>query len=279
MVLLHGFNSVGRPLTGIGKISSGIPEHTIVNTLFPVPPLAPPPAHADYMKNGSTRHPSTKLIQTDAAITFFTSERTPSTLLAVMALQILFSVPIKVQETPFDIGVKQLFTFLAGAALCNSMISVLISSVAIVGLLGNRHDPLAASATEMMLRETPLYFLAVRLHFVTGCLCFISSLGCRLWLEMRVGSERFARGMLCFFAGVVLLMLHLYNSALVHFSSYADQFVFYMRHHVRLWNNQQRCLGPLTTCIAILFALGFKELATEAFHFVWEGCLHMECRT
>jgi len=33
----------------------------------------------------------------------------------------------------------------------------------------------------------------------------------------RVGSERFARGMVCFFAGVVLLMLHLYNSALVHF--------------------------------------------------------------
>jgi len=29
--------------------------------------------------------------------------------LAVMALQILFSVPIKVQETPFDIGVKQVY--------------------------------------------------------------------------------------------------------------------------------------------------------------------------
>jgi len=70
-----------------------------------------------------------------------------------------------------------------------------------------------------------------------------------------------------------------YDSHTSHISSYADQFAFYMRHHIRLWNNQQRCLGPLTTCIAILFALGFKELATEAFHFVWEGCLHMECRT
>ena len=40
-------------------------------------------------------------------------------------------------------------------------------------LLGNRHDPLAASATEMMLRETPLYFLAVREYFSNTCLFFL----------------------------------------------------------------------------------------------------------
>lgn len=43
------------------------------------------------------------------------------------------------------------------------------------------------------LREYPLYFMAVRAHFITGLLFFAGGLAIRMYIEYRSGCSRFAR--------------------------------------------------------------------------------------
>jgi len=50
-------------------------------------------------RSSLNRPPCVSCKQTDASITFFNSERTPATLVAVMALNILFAVPLEEQDT------------------------------------------------------------------------------------------------------------------------------------------------------------------------------------
>lgn len=85
-------------------------------------------------------------------------------------------------------AVKRIYAFLAGAALCNSIIAVFVASLAIVRLLSNQHNAFARSAAEMMLREVPLFFLAVRVHYVTAVFCYTAALAARFWLEFRHGA-------------------------------------------------------------------------------------------
>ncbi|MGB1602251.1 MAG: hypothetical protein ACPIOQ_56505 [Promethearchaeia archaeon] len=72
-------------------------------------------------------------------------------------------------------AVKRIYAFLAGAALCNSIIAVFVASLAILRLLSNQHNAFARSAAEMMLREVPLFFLAVRVHYVAITVAFPQS--------------------------------------------------------------------------------------------------------
>ena len=85
-------------------------------------------------------------------------------------------------------AVKRIYAFLAGAALCNSIIAVFVASLAIVRLLSNQHNAFARSAAEMMLREVPLFFLAVRVHYVTAVFSYTAALAARFWLEFRYGA-------------------------------------------------------------------------------------------
>ena len=85
-------------------------------------------------------------------------------------------------------AVKRIYAFLAGAALCNSIIAVFVASLAILRLLSNQHNAFARSAAEMMLREVPLFFLAVRVHYVTAVFCYTAALAARFWLEFRHGA-------------------------------------------------------------------------------------------
>jgi len=240
-------------------------------TLVP-PPLPPPPPPARHFLAAPGQRATTLAMQTDAAITFFTSERTPAALLCVMALSVLFAVPIKPgEDTPLIGGVKRLFILMAGAALCNALVSVFAASLAIVTLLGNNHNALARSATDMMHREIPLFLFAVRAHFITAILCLASALAARMWLEFRTGCPPFSRGMLFLLGSTVMFMLHLFNTSLLHVRSYGDMLLHYARHYLHHIATRANT-GPSLYAAVVLALLAAREFAHVAYHIITKQC-------
>lgn len=167
--------------------------------------------------------------QTDAAINFFSSERTPAALIAGSALSILYAFPLTDSDAP-DIAVsKRLYLVLANLAFLHALIAVFAASLAITRLLSRGHDAMARDPLVMMLRETPIYFMGVRSHFLTSLLCFVGALTLRMWTEYSKKTPRFARALLCLSGSSLAFMIALYNMTLVHFSSFPHLWYCYLR--------------------------------------------------
>jgi len=98
-----------------------------------------------------------------------------------------------------------------------------------VRLRSNVHEPIAKDALVMMLRETPVYFLAVRAHFLSGVLCFAGALSVRIYAENQVGSPLFARALLAMLAAAVCFMVSLFNTTLIHFNSFGHLWWCYIQ--------------------------------------------------
>jgi hypothetical protein len=226
-----------------------------------VPPPTPTPS--SHLSNGGNNAPLVLCAQTDAAITFFNSERTPATLLCIMALNGLFMVPLKPGVTPLVGGINRLYIFLAGMALCNALISVFMASLAIVKLLDNRHNAIARSAIEMMHREIPFFLFAVRAHFVTAILLLVSALAARMWLEIRIGCPLFSRGMSLLLGSSVLFMLHLFNSSALT-PSYGAMLIRYSQHFLRhVLTPEHR--GPCIYGAVLLALCALREFCAMSF--------------
>ena len=128
--------------------------------------------------------------QTGASVEYFASERVPSALIASATLGILFAVsggrasaasaralrwprptrasaharrvrprppapqyPFEPAEARLAALPKRLYTLLCTTSLCNSLLAVFASSLAIVRLSGHAHEPRASEPLTMMLRE------------------------------------------------------------------------------------------------------------------------------
>jgi hypothetical protein len=167
--------------------------------------------------------------QTTSSIDYFSSERVPSTLIAGATLGGLFSYPLVSGEPALVSFAKRLYMLLATASLCNSLLAVFAASLAIVRLLGRSHEPMAKDPLEMMLREVPLQFLAVRVHYLSGLLSFVGALSVRMVTEYGVGSPTFAQGLLCLIGGTLCYMISLFNTNLLHFANFADLWLSYAR--------------------------------------------------
>mmetsp|Transcript_22642 Transcript_22642/g.55885 ORF Transcript_22642/g.55885 Transcript_22642/m.55885 type:complete len:279 (+) Transcript_22642:85-921(+) len=196
--------------------------------------------------------------QTGEAISFFNSERVPAVLIAGAALSVLFAFPISHGED-LSLGfAKRLYITLCCSAFCNELICVFSSSLAIARLLTKKHNPMAQNAAEMMLREYPLYFMAVRTHFLTGLLCFAGSLSIRMWAEYHTGCWRFARAMLLLLGATCAFMLSLFNTSLTHFSSLGDLWVKYVTTIFRTL--QDKGAGPVAIIACLMFAWSAYEI-------------------
>jgi hypothetical protein len=233
-----------------------------------VPPPLPPPqtplaAQTQCLTDGGNNAPLVLSAQTDAAITFFNSERTPATLLCIMALNGLFMVPLKPGVTPLVGGINRLYIFLAGMALSNALISVFMASLAIVKLLDNRHNAIARSAIDMMHREIPFFLFAVRAHFVTAILFLSSALAARMWLEIRIGCPPFSRGMSLLLGSSVLFMLHLFNSSALT-PSYGAMLIRYFQHYLRHISTPEH-RGPCIYGAVILALCAVREFCAMSF--------------
>ncbi|KAJ1625332.1 hypothetical protein T492DRAFT_1040389 [Pavlovales sp. CCMP2436] len=167
--------------------------------------------------------------QTGEAIEYFSSERVPSALVAGATLGILFAYPLVKGEAPFAAVSKRLYMLLATTSLCNTLLAVFAASIAIVRLLGHEHEPMAKDPLVMMLRETPLLFLAVRVHYLTGLLSFVGALSVRMFTDYMPASPTFAKGLCCLTGSTLAFMLSLYNSQLIHFFSLGHMWVQYAR--------------------------------------------------
>jgi hypothetical protein len=115
-------------------------------------------------------------------------------------------------------------------------------------------DPLV-----MMLRETPLLFLAVRVHYLTGLLAFVGALSVRMFTDYMPTAPLFAKGLVCLTGSTLTFMLALYNSSLIHFYSLAHMWLQYARCVVARLNsrNASSSGGPLAFGSAGLLLASF----------------------
>lgn len=153
--------------------------------------------------------------QTRESIEYFASERVPSALIAGATLGVLFAYPLAQTDAPLRALSKRIYMLLATGSLCNTLLSVFSSSLAIVRLLGHEHEPMAKDPLVMMLREVPLFFLAVRAHYLTGLLLFVAALTVRIFTDYAQGSPTFAKALVCLVGSTLSFMLAMYNTHLV----------------------------------------------------------------
>jgi hypothetical protein len=208
--------------------------------------------------------------QTRESIEYFASERVPAALIAGATLGILFAYPLTVGEPTFAAISKRVYMMLVTLSLSNTLTAVFASSLAIVRLLGHEHEPMAKDPLVMMLRETPLLFLAVRVHYVAGLLSFVGALSVRMFTDYFPTSPTFAKGLVCLAGATLAFMLALYNSTLIHFNSYTGMVVSYIRVLFARFNNMPdkwtRPTVPLAMLSAAL-ALGSSFYFAQAFRF------------
>jgi len=201
--------------------------------------------------------------QTAMAIQYFSSERTPAALISGATLSVLFVFPL-LRGEPLPLAIaKRVYIMCVCSAFCNSLLSVFAASLAIVKLLSHKHDPFARDPMTMMIREVPLYVLAVQTHFLTGLLCFTGALSIRMWAEYHAGCPRFSRAMVSMLAGSVMLMLSLFNRTLSHHASFWALWGDYIRTFCRelVTRDQDRPLGTQAPSICALVGIACLVLA------------------
>jgi len=212
------------------------PESPMSSTDDEKKPLGPPPGRHlhkrksfipgvdDERKDGVTPQD-----QTAEAINFFGNERTPAALIAGSALSIMYAFPLQKSDASDIAFIKRLYLLLATCAFLNGLIAVYTSSLAITRLLAKVHNPISRDALVMMLRETPIYYLGARAHFLTSLLCFVAALTLRMWAEYSEQTPRFARALVCLCGACLAYQLALYNMTLVHFHSFFHLWYCYLR--------------------------------------------------
>ncbi|KAG8470799.1 hypothetical protein KFE25_009220 [Diacronema lutheri] len=167
--------------------------------------------------------------QTSESVGFFGSERTPAALMAGSAITILFAFPLRHGDDEASAFLKRTYLALAASSFCHSLITVFVSSLAITRLLSKQHDAMARDPLVMMLREYPLFFLSVRVHFLTGVLCFVGAITLRVYVEVGRESPLLARALLCMTGSSLSYMLCLYNMTLVNFRHFGHLWWCYAR--------------------------------------------------
>ncbi|KAJ1495343.1 hypothetical protein T484DRAFT_1925697, partial [Baffinella frigidus] len=167
------------------------------------------------------------------------------------------------EDPPHLAIAKRVYILLSCLAFCNEIIAVFAASLGIARLIGNEHNPYARSALVMMLRECRLYFLAVRAHFLTGLLCFACALSIRMWATYYDGCVLMARAMTCLLAGAALFMLALFNHSLIHFHSFGEMWVQYIRELFRVFSNG--VIGPIAVGAFLLFTVAAFDIVTVCF--------------
>jgi len=205
--------------------------------------------------------------QTRFAIEYFASERVPAALIAGAVLGLMFAYPLQDADSPRLALMKRVYMVLTTAAFSHTMLSVFAASLAIVRLLGHAHEPIAKDPLLMMLREVPLYFLAVRTHYLTGVLTFTLALAVRMWTEYSTGHPHFARAMLCLMIGTLFFMISMYNITLIHFKSFVHLWTSYVRCIVMRVTNRNPKYGKPAGPIAFI-AFAFTALALWELFFV-----------
>ncbi|KAG8458795.1 hypothetical protein KFE25_005222 [Diacronema lutheri] len=197
--------------------------------------------------------------QTGASVEYFASERVPSALIASATLGILFAYPFEPAEARLAALPKRLYTLLCTTSLCNSLLAVFASSLAIVRLSGHAHEPRASEPLTMMLREVPLLFLAVRAHYLSGLLLFVAALGVRVLVDFSHGAPAFAKGLACLLGAALAAMGSLFNTSLTRTARY-DSFAHMWRGYcavllARLRDRSPalgRRAGPCALCALVL---------------------------
>mmetsp|Transcript_30382 Transcript_30382/g.76401 ORF Transcript_30382/g.76401 Transcript_30382/m.76401 type:complete len:287 (+) Transcript_30382:35-895(+) len=205
--------------------------------------------------------------QSAQAMAFFNSERIPAALITGASLGVLFAFPLKHGEG-YALGfMKRLYITLCCSAFCHELVAVFASSLAIAALLQLKHNPIGKSPAQMLLRECPLYFMAVRAHFLTGVLCFAGALAIRMYTDYHVGCSRFARAMLCLLAASCCYMVSLFNTSLVHFDNLGHLWWEYLMTIIKeIGIRKPGPIGLLTICLAgfatyeIVYVLGLFAL-------------------
>ena len=210
--------------------------------------------HAMKLRGGNSTSSSLRA----EAITFFTSERTPAALVAGMALSMLFSMPLKQDEGHLRSFAKRVYVALSCSSLCHEMVSVFASSLAIVQILKERRDFAADCPMTMMMQEYPLYFLAVRTHFISGLLCFVGSIAVRMWIEYSSGCNKFAKAMTYLLGATMVFMLSLFNTSLLCSESLGSMWVKYATAMVRATKHR---VGPNIFLAVLLGVMCLKEMA------------------
>lgn len=200
--------------------------------------------------------------QTQRSIDFYASERVPASLIAGSAIASMFAYPLEPGDSALVALAKHAYMTLATLSFCNSLVAVFAASAAIVRLSGSRFEPLAKDPVSLLYRETPVFFLAVRAHFLTGVLCFAGALSIKMFAAFGDGTPAFSRAMLCMVLSSLLFMVSLYNQTLVHFRDFGALWWAYIRVLVSRMLTKSSVTGKRGGIFAISsFALAVYSIA------------------
>jgi hypothetical protein len=225
---------------------------------------------------GAARPARSPKDQTDNAIAFFSSERTPAALIAGATLGVLFVFPL-VSNEPLRFAVaKRAYISLMCVAFCNALFSLFASSLAIVRLMAGFHDPIAPDPLAMLEREFRPYYLSTRAHFLTALMCFAGGLSIRMFAEYTQGCPIFSRAMVSLLGSSVLFMTAMFNRSLVGFSSLAHVWVAYVKSlfHMLYVRRDGRGLSasPCAIGAMMLLALGLYDATRVAYFLLSAIC-------
>jgi hypothetical protein len=165
----------------------------------------------------STQLAAAPLLQdwTATSLSFFTSIRIPSALIAGASLSSLFSLTNEVDAlkvgkvTNIEIFLLRLFHGLSLLSLLLSLNTIVSTTVAATTLLLGQHNGLAVNAYVFMNREIRYEFVTARWSFFSSLLAFIGSIAVRCFLEFDLKSKSRKRIALVVAFSTTALLTHL----------------------------------------------------------------------
>ena len=180
-------NTIVSFVTPVALKLAAAPSTTFLSKSFPTI------AHDYYSSSTSLSMGAEKLVDyTSAAVSFFSSVRVPSALIAGASLSSLFSLVKLVDDidsksgklnSRYDFLLARVFHALCLASLILSLNVIVTATTAATMLLLENHNGLAANAYEFMNREIRYEFVTTRWSFLTCLLSFIASIAVRTILE------------------------------------------------------------------------------------------------
>jgi hypothetical protein len=167
---------------------------------------------------------------TSAAMQFFTSVRTPAALIAGSSLGAFFimvktmSDPVQKRKSNVRANVLFLYRALTLTSLLLSLnVIVVTTSASNFLLIGDKINPMATSAYELLKREVFYEYVMTRWSFYASIICFLKAVGCRALIEFDLlKKERIRPAMLVIFSVWALIahVLHIVNDCLYTYSNF-----------------------------------------------------------
>jgi hypothetical protein len=126
---------------------------------------------------------------TGLAATFFGNSRTAASLVLASSRLFALSGYAPRSQTPLEARIFIVYRLLTWTTFVLSLHSCIISTVASMGILHGKYDPIAGSATEFLLREFEYEFVSINWSILMTFLIIIVMVTLRVLLEFRLLSD------------------------------------------------------------------------------------------